>query len=240
MRKIFLGFAVLALLFHGFAPYVQARTGYVSDMLILTFREGPSKSFAVKKALQSNTPLEVLEEKDGYLNVRLTSGETGWVEKQYVVYDPPKTIIIEKLTQQNQALEKELEALQAELENDKRRLSEQAETSEEKTASMKSALEEARKKVESLEGEVKSLQEKYDTLLAQSGDVQQIVKKSELLTRENKQLAKDIALLENQTSHQFRTGMIKWFLSGVGVLLLGWILGNSVSSRKKRRSSLLD
>jgi SH3 domain protein len=38
----------------------------------------------------------------------------------------------------------------------------------------------------------------------------------------------------------FKTGMIKWFLAGVGVLLLGWVIGLSVSSRQGGSSSLLD
>ena len=240
MRKFFLWFAVLALLFHGLPPFVQAKTGYVSDMLILTFREGPAKNFAVIKSLQSDTPLNVLEEQDGYLKVQLNSGETGWVEKQYVVYDPPKSIIIEQLTKQNQALEKELEAVQAAHDTYEKQISEQTGSSEEKMAAMAAELKTLQEKNGNLEKELTSMQEKYNTLVKQSGDVQQIVKKNEILARENKQLTNDIALLESQTSHLFKTGMIKWFLAGVGVLLLGWVLGHSVSSKRKRRSSLLD
>ena len=240
MRKIILGFAVLALLFHGFPPSVQAKTGYVSDMLILTFREGPSKSFPVTKSLPSDTPLIVMGEQDGYLHVQLSSGETGWVEKQYVVYDPPKSTVIEQLTKQNQALEKEIEALQATHEEYKNQITQQSEASEGQTSAMAAELKELQEKNKTLEQDLAAAREKYNTLVEQSGDIHQIVKQNEILTKENKKLANDIAALEDQTSHQFKTGMIKWFLAGVGVLLLGWLLGHSVSSKKRRRGSLLD
>lgn len=240
MRKFFLWFAVLALLLHGVPPYIQAKTGYVSDILILTFREGPAKDAAVKKSLPSDTPLTILEEQDGYLNVQLDSGETGWVEKQYVVYDLPKRIVIEDLTRQKQALEKKLETVEAALANHQEQIAEQAQATQGKTSAMAAQVTELQKKNDTLEKELTALRKEYDTLVKQSGDVHQIVQKNEALTRENKQLAADIAFLENQTGLQFKTGMIKWFLAGVGVLLLGWILGHSVSSKRKRKNSLLD
>jgi SH3 domain protein len=74
-------------------------------MLILTFREGPGPNYPVLSALKSDTPLTVIEEKNGYLKVALSSGEQGWVDKSYVVTDLPKSIIIDRLKKENAALE---------------------------------------------------------------------------------------------------------------------------------------
>ncbi len=240
MRKICLGFAVVLALFHGAIPLAQARTGYVSDMLILTFREGPSKNYAVKKSLQSNTPVIILEEKEGYLNVRLESGEVGWVEKQYIVFTQPKTMLIEQLKKENQRLEAELASTTTAHEAFKNRLSDTAQEGQEKAASLTEQLKEAESEIASLKQQLSTATSKYTTLVEQSGNVQKIAQENKVLTRKNTQLEKDIAQLEDQAGSQFRTAMIKWFLAGVGVLLVGWILGHSVSSKKRRKSSLLD
>ncbi|MCP4721918.1 MAG: peptide-binding protein, partial [Desulfobacteraceae bacterium] len=77
------------------------------------------------------------------------------------------------------------------------------------------------------------------TLKVQSQNVLEVVEKNKVIEEKNILLANSLAQLEKETSHLFKTGMIKWFLAGVGVLLLGWIIGQSVSSKKKRSSSLL-
>ena len=65
------------------------------------------------------------------------------------------------------------------------------------------------------------------------------MEKNKVFEEQNITLAKKLAQLEKETSHMFRAGMLKWFLAGVGVLLLGWIIGQSVSSKKRRSGSLL-
>jgi SH3 domain protein len=48
----------------------------------------------------------------------------------------------------------------------------------------------------------------------------------------NEKLSSKVQLLNAENSELKRTGMIKWFLAGGGVLLFGWIIGRI--SRKKR------
>jgi SH3 domain protein len=57
--------------------------------------------------------------------------------------------------------------------------------------------------------------------------------------KENLALSQELALLKKENKNLFKTSMIKWFLSGVGVLLLGWIIGQGISSRKRKSSSSL-
>jgi SH3 domain protein len=94
-------------------------------------------------------------------------------------------------------------------------------------------------KNKSISIQLKVNQADFSTLKAQSKNVLEVVEKSKILEKENTLLANKLAKLEKETSHLFKTEMIKWFLAGVGVLLLGWIIGQNVSSKKRRSGSLL-
>lgn len=226
MKKFFAGLWILALLFCSFTALAQARTGYVSDMLILTFREGPGSSFSVLQTLKSDTPLTILEEKNGYYNARLLSGETGWVDMQFISFERPKSLIIEELNQQKKELEAKLESLTKEQDPVK-------------ALGLETRLNEALEKNKSLETQLKESQANYTALENQSRDVVQLTEKNKALELANKELSMEMTQMEQKTSHLFRTSMIKWFLAGVGVLLLGWIIGQGASSSKRGNRSLL-
>ena len=239
MRKSLTGVWILAIFFLIVPTYSQAQTGYVSDMLILTFRQGPGSSFQVLQTLKSDTPLTILEEDNGYYKVALTSGETGWVDKQFVVFELPKSKLIDALTQEKANLTANLESLAKELAQLKTQLTIQESDQGEKAVAMTADFKAAMDRNESLSSQLKESQTRYATLSAQSKNILEIVEKNKMLEEQNVQLTNALAQLEAQTTHLFRTGMIKWFLAGVGVLLLGWIIGQSVSSKKRRSGSLL-
>ena len=71
----------------------HADTRYVSDMLILTLREGQGSQYKAIRTLRTGTPIEVLEESARYFRVRTQEGEEGWVEKQYISPEEPKAVI---------------------------------------------------------------------------------------------------------------------------------------------------
>jgi SH3 domain protein len=238
MRKLNISLWI-AILFLSIPTYSQARTGYVSDMLILTFRQGPGTSFSVLKTLKSNTPLTILEEDKGYLKVTLASGETGWVDKQFIVFETPKTQIIKRLNQEKAALENKFETVSSSLDQLKTQLAAQESDQGEKVAALEASLKAIEDKNRVLLTQLKESQTNYSTLQAQSQNVVAVVEKNKLFAEQNITLANKLAQLEKETSHMFRAGMIKWFLAGVGVLLLGWIIGQSVSSKKSRSGSLL-
>ncbi len=239
MKQFFTGLGILAILFLSIPTYSQARTGYVSDMLILTFRQGPGTSFPVLKTLKSNTPLAILEEDNGFYKVELTSGDTGWVDKQFVVFETPKAKIIEQLNQEKARLETRLGTLSNTLDQIKTQLGSQKSDQEGKAAAVAATLKEVVDKNNALSSQLKKSRTDYSTLQDQSQNILEVVEKNKVLEENNTLLSDKLALLEKKTSHMFKTGMIKWFLAGVGVLLLGWIIGQSISSKKKRSSSLL-
>ena len=186
----------------------ETKTGYVSDMLILTFRQGPGPSYQVLKTLESNASLTILAEENGYFKVQLSSGETGWVDKQFVMFDTPKTQIIDQLQQENQALQEQLADLTAARDSGIDQQVFPTGSPDQEDRALTAALEKAQEKINTLEEEIS-------------------------------RLSRDIALLEEQSGQVLKADMIKWFLAGFGVIFLGWILGQSVSSRRQRKKSLL-
>ncbi|MEE4364124.1 MAG: TIGR04211 family SH3 domain-containing protein, partial [Desulfotignum sp.] len=238
MHAFFTLILSLAILCAGQFTYAEPRTGYVSDMLILTFRQGPGPSYQVLKTLESNTPLTILEEENGYFKVQLSSEETGWVDKQFVMFDTPKTQIIAQLEQENQALKKELADLTAAHDTRINQLTSRTSSGEEEAAALKAALEEAQEEISTLTKQLAASKEQYATLAKTSENVLEVMKKNKVLEEQNNQLSRDMALLEQQSGQVLKTGMIKWFLAGFGVIFLGWILGQSVSSKRQKKNSL--
>ncbi|MCK5100663.1 MAG: TIGR04211 family SH3 domain-containing protein [Desulfobacteraceae bacterium] len=198
MKKLFFPFIIFVMIICLFPQLVLAKTGYVSDMLMLTFRQGPGNSYAVAKTLKSNTPVSILEEKNEFYKVELQSKEIGWVDKNFIVFELPKIFIIDQLKQENKLL---------------------------------------KDKISKLESLTQTLEDK---ILSQKTDYSQKTKKNKMYQEKNSIFSKEIELLKKKNEVLFKTDMIKWFLTGVGVLLLGWIIGQSVSSKKRQsRSSLL-
>jgi len=218
---------------------ILAQTGYVSDMLLLTFRQGPGNTYAVKKTLTSNTPVKILDEKNGFYNVELASKETGWVDKKFIIFTLPKTVIISQLKQENKNLADKIKNMQSITEN----LQEELSSIKQDYSRVKLKLEASLKTAVDEKNKTKNLllesQKKYNTLTQQSKNIQEIVKENQILKKENQTLSDELGIITKKNKTLFKTGMIKWFLTGAGVLLLGWIIGKSVSSKRQKRSSLL-
>ncbi len=231
---------IAVLLATGFPFFCQAQTAYVSDMLVLTFRQGPGPQFPVITTLKSDTPLNILEEENGFLKVELASGEQGWVNKNFVVTDLPNSMVIEQLKKENKALEEKVDAL---MQTEARDQNSESDTDARQIveAQYREAVDKLKKENTELAGQLELLKKQYAILKHASADIAKTIE-------ENKRLKAEISRLSDIASRQqdsepgiiYNTAMIKWFLTGVGVLLLGWIIGHSVSSRRKSSGSFLD
>ncbi len=231
MRKLLIHMMLLLMISLVLPSSGLSKTGYVSDMLLLTFRSGPGNNYTVLKTLKSNTAVTVLKEENGFYHVKLSTGETGWVDKKFIIFDLPSALQVQKLEAENQALADRLEKLEA---NSKE--AEYLQKIEALNLSLKTALDEN----ERLGNELARNRLKYDTLVDQSSDIQRIVQENKTLQKQNTELSNALEDLQARHKNSYRTAMIKWFLAGVGVLLTGWIIGSSVSTKKRRSSSLLD
>lgn len=236
---------LILILFTGFISLFPvsgfAQKGYVSDMLLLTFREGPGNSFAVTKTITSNTVVHVLEEKNGFYKVELaSSNEIGWVDKKFIIFTLPKALEAEQMEKQNSHLESTISTLKSQIVDLKEEVSSLRQSNTQTSSTLEDALKQAVAEKEKTAQLLSNSQQQYQDLIQQSDNIQDIIKENEVLQKENQRFSKELSELKTQNKTLFKTGMIKWFLSGAGVLLFGWIIGQSVSSKKRRSSSLLN
>ncbi|WDP93162.1 MAG: TIGR04211 family SH3 domain-containing protein [Desulfobacter sp.] len=221
-------------------PLCQAKTAYVSDMLILTFREGPGTQHAVMKTLKSNTPLTILEEENGFYKAQLETGEQGWVDKNFIMFDPPKSIIIEKLNREKEKLESQIATLKESAGRSKEEAAAKEAGALDKADSLAAELTRLKQENKTLSQSLAREKSEFTALKNATQNIAETLEDNTRLKAENKTLSSTISRLENQTSNVFRSAMIKWFLAGFGVLLFGWVIGRSVSSKKRGGGSLLD
>jgi len=209
----------------------SAETHYVSDVLIISVREGQDPEDTVVGYLRSATPVEILEETDKLLLIRTDGGLQGWVRKRFIVAQKPKAMVIDELKSQISTLENDLQKLQEGSDPDGLKQIMQGHQKEIQT--LDTALKNEKKNSAALQNSLKEASAKYNQLL----------KKHEKNTANAKELASLKAAnqaLEKQLAERPTTGPLpmlstnmKWFLIGSGVLILGFIIGRVV--RRKPR-----
>ncbi|MBF0572379.1 MAG: TIGR04211 family SH3 domain-containing protein [Desulfamplus sp.] len=247
-------------------PSALAEIGYVSDMLILSLKEGPGRQYNTIKTLRSNMQVEIVETSDRFLKVKTEEGDIGWVESQYITKELPKALIIEQLN-------KRIEQLEGKDPNiDKRQITgqvvgeslnqtspllsnaEDIKTSEclSKIKSLEVALNTQLEKNRLLEAQLRGLksdQSKITTveqISSKEGD--NSFKKDEGSSKKEESKNEDSSLFSTQDMKDIvaipdddllKTAMIKWFCAGAGVLIAGWFIGRSFSGGR-RGGGLLD
>ena len=237
MKKRVIGyFGFVALLFFLCLPPVSAETGYVSDMLLLTLRAGPGNEFAVLKTLTSNTPVEILEKGEHFFKVNTEGDQEGWVQKQYITFDLPSTLVIARMKKKNE----ELETANKKLVESQSPLMESMETKtkhyEERITMLDTSLKQAIKEKNGLASTLDQTRKNHEQFLKQSEDTVRIVDENRAMKEENARLSKELARFEEESNDFLKTAMMKWFLTGAGVLIAGWLIGRSVGGGRKSYS----
>jgi len=205
---------------------------YVSDMLILTLRQGPGSEYETIGALRTGMLVEVLEEGDKYLRVRTEEGEEGWVAKQYITSETPKPLIIAGLEKENNRLGTRVEELEKRQTLLLNQLKDAEQSHVAKVKELEKDAENYRQEVSRTTTELKQITEKYHALLDQSKNVLELSSEHDRLQTENARLDAETNRLKKENARLQRTGMIRWFLAGAGVLLIGLLAGR-VTRKKK-------
>ena len=83
----------------------SAATFYVSDTTVeANLRTGTQKENRIIALLRPGTQLEVLSEEDGWAEVTLADGRTGWILRRYLSERPPWRLTAENLATENEQL----------------------------------------------------------------------------------------------------------------------------------------
>jgi SH3 domain protein len=211
---------VLLALLLSLAPlFAFAATLYISDELTVPLRRGPSNGHKIiNAALPSGLALEVLGEDSaaGFTQVRTPNGTEGWVPTQFLVNQP---IAKDRLA----AATKRVEALEAQLK------------------SIRENYQDVRGARTEIEGRATELSKENQKLQTELAEIRRVSATAVTQFEENKQLKTDNASLLAQVTQLTdrvksleRNSILRWMLTGGGLVLLGLILGAVIKSRPKR------
>jgi len=197
-----------------------ATTVYVSDTTLeANLRSGTSQENRIIGMLRPGTKLTLLGEEDGWAEVTLEDGRTGWILRRYLSERPPWRETAEQLQKENEQLRTQLNKVRAEY---KQIMQESAEV---------------QRQLNSQRGEFESVQRDYDELKKSSTNYINLKMAYENLQNEARQSKAKLDELEKAYGKLRTSRAIRWFLSGAGVLMLGWIVGSYMARMRRRRSS---
>jgi SH3 domain protein len=214
---------------------VWAETLYISDQLVVSLREQPQDGAKAVTYLRTDTAVDVLGKEGDYYKVQTENNETGFISKNYLVENTPKSIIIKRLSQETETLKIRI----LELENQYKeatskgtdvqaRVAADLQREREKVVQLEKTLLETKSALQKVRAEHEALQENTKNVVA-------IAEERDQLKTSNQDLSAKLANIESERESVLRRDAIQWFLAGAGVLFLGWLLGKL--SKPRRRSS---
>jgi SH3 domain protein len=197
-----------------------ADTLYVSDTTLeANLRSGTSQDNRIIGMLRPGTKVTLTSEQDGWAKVTLEDGRTGWILRRYLSERPPWRETAERLQKENEQLRTKLNTVRTDYQQ------------------MMQKSTELQKKMDSQQSELLSAQSDYEELKKSSTNYLNLKMAYENLQNEARQTKTKLDELEKAYGKLKTSRALRWFLSGAGVLILGWIIGSSMARVKRRRSS---
>jgi SH3 domain protein len=220
MKQHFKQIVYLGIILMFFPANGLAETMYVTDMLKLTVRSGPSTEHKILAVAESGQQIEMLEPGEDWSLVRTANGKEGYVLTRYLVPDPTYNIRLERLQNKHKAL------------------MQQAATLLEENTSLKKEDRQLKSTLDKNEKVLKKLRVDYEKLKAGSAEYIELKEKYKTASGQLAEQTKRAEALDEELRSIEMNQYIKWFLAGSGVLLVGFIVG--FSARKgRRRPSLI-
>ena len=218
MKRICLAISLLLMLTT--AAAAQDQTAYITDIFEVTLRTGPGIDHKIVAMLRSGQSVGVIETGEEWVHVELPDGRQGYVLGRFLSQSPPARLALDRVQGAYEKLQRRAESLAAE--NDLLR-------SENQT--LQSRLEQVR-------AELTQVQEQYTTLKTESADFFTLKNRYERAASSLRQSTERVQQLETEVSRLELKKNVRRFLSGAGVLVLGFLIGFS-AKKQRRRSSLL-
>lgn len=211
-----------------------AETRYVSDQLVVSLREQPQNNSATVVYLKTDAAVEVLEVVGEFIKARTKEGEIGYLPQKYLTSTTPKTITIDKLRQERDRLAAKVKEIQEQAASTTSQSSRSQQELAAQVSDLNQEISVLKEKLIQSQAELKKTIQDYTALQNDAKEVIAITAERDQLLKTNQQLSAEKVALDQEVASLTRTGVIKWFLAGAGVLLFGWIIGKA--SRSRRRS----
>lgn len=213
---IIAGFCLVLILF---SDLTHAENMYVTDVVILRLRAAKGSDQNPEGVVASGQVVDVIQIEDQWAHVKVADGREGWVLKRYLTPRPTNALILENLQKQHKALKDQLTGIM----DENQRL-----TKENKRLRLEK---------DRLETDVKDVNTAFENLKAEAAGYLNLKVKYEDMTVRIAQQAQKSEEYKAEIERLETRQMIRWFLSGAGVLFFGFIIG-FMSKRQRRKTSL--
>ena len=208
---IYIGFFLIV-----FYNAAHAETMYVSDVLKLTVRDGKGTSEKIVAVIQSGQRVDVLQIEDEWALVLFDDGKEGWVLSRFLTSKITNNVKLKWLQKKHKTL------------------TIQAATLLEENTKLKKEKKEIDSSLKKADKSVEELNKSYNTLKTESADYIKLKSKFKKTASQLAEYAEKSERLEKElTKLEFRQ-TIRWLLTGAGVLLLGFLMGFSSRSQRRR------
>lgn len=210
----------LVLLLCLFSASGYGETMYVSDILKLTLRTGPSIENKIIAVIGSGQMMEVIDFGNEWSQVQLPNGKEGWVLSRYLTTNETNNIKLQRVETKHKNLMVQAAEL---LEENNRLKSENSKFSTEFKTNQKQLVK--------TQTDYTALKTEAAEFLTLKTNYKRAASQLAEQTAKAKQLEEQLSSLEMNT-------YIKWFLAGSGVLIVGFLIGFS-TKRQRRRPALV-
>jgi SH3 domain protein len=223
---------IFAILLTVIIKSVFAETRYVSDKLIISVRDGPNQDDNVLGYIRTGTAVDVLEEKEHYLRIKTEDGLEGWVQTKYVISEEPNGRIIENLRNEINDLNKKIKFSKNEQGSlsDKLRVTKQI--YEVRIGELEQEVNINQKNTAKAKNELIELKKNYKKLLSNSENTDELIRKLKKSKKLDSKLKTEINNIKKDSQNSLKSSIIRPFLAGAGVFIVGFILGG-LARRKK-------
>lgn len=192
---------------------------YVSDEFKVTLRSGPGLKFQILRMLSTGDRLTVVQQDDkaGYTEVNTADGTQGWVLTRYLMNHP---------------------TAQAQLNNARQALSQanaKLKSLTDTLSQTQAALKANTQAEADLKGHYDALQKQYTTLRETAKNAVAVADENSTLKKRTATLSRQLAAVSSENETLKDTGLIRWFMAGGAVLLVGLILGLMMPHLLRRR-----
>ena len=193
---------------------------YVNDSARMPLRSGPGMDYRIIDMVNAGKKVQTLENREDWNRVQVPDGKEGWMLTRHLTADRPSVLLVEALREENKSQKEKL----ADLSSTNTRLSGEVKQ-------FTKELEETRAELAALKSEHEALKTGSSKYLDLKNNYEKSAAALKEVTQRADSYEKDLTRLQ---LHQ----NIWWFLSGAGVLVVGFLIGSS-SKRQRKRSSLL-
>ena len=114
-RGRLLALAAILVAFACAAPAANAQEVWVKDEVNLNLRTGPGNQYRIVGLIKTGDSVRIVKRGDGWTQVRISDGKSGWVPAGFLMPDPPAATRVERMEHETRELRETVADLRSKL-----------------------------------------------------------------------------------------------------------------------------